>query len=325
MRSLALITTGGTIATERSGGSPALRGRAVLGGVLDVDDLFRLSVHAPINLPSPHITLHHTAIIARTAHEAVEAGAQGVVIAHGTDTLEETAFALSLLYEGSAPLVLTGAMRPALAAGCDGPANLRAGLLVASHPRAAGAGPLVVIDDEIHSGLLVQKVRSFGVGAFSSTPFGPLGFVSEGNVRLVMHMRCMPPKLRFGQQPGPIPILLAGAGLEAEVIDALAGKGISGLVVAGAGGGHVSAEAAIALGRAALRMPVILAARPAGGTLASSYGYVGGDIDLIARGLVPAGALSAAKARVALGLMLSDCWTMPQVRAGFEDIGRIWK
>lgn len=325
MRSLALITTGGTIATERSGGAPALRGRAVLAGMNDGDETFHLSIHAPINLPSPHITLRHVALIARCVRDAVEAGAQGVVVTHGTDTLEETAFALALLDDGTVPLVVTGAMRPALAEGSDGPANLRAALLVASSPEVAGAGPVVVIDDEIHSSLLVHKVRSSGVGAFSSAPFGPLGFVSEGVARLVMKMRQAPPKLHFGQHPAPIPVLLAGGGLEAEVIEALAGKGMAGLVVAGAGGGHVSAEAAIALGRVAERIPVILATRPAGRTLTESYGYVGGDIDLIARGLVPAGSLGAAKARVALGLMLSDRWSIPQVRAGFEKIGRIWE
>src|SRR6185437_15072259 len=115
----------------------------------------------------------------------VEDGSAGIVITQGTDTIEETAFALDLLWAGHAPIVITGAMRNPTLPGADGPANLLAAVRVAASPAARGLGVLVVIADEIHAARFVSKRHTQSPAAFAALA-GPLGWVSEGDVRIVL-------------------------------------------------------------------------------------------------------------------------------------------
>ena len=176
----------------------------------------------------------------------------------------------------------------------------------------------MVVDDEIHAGPLIRKAHSFRPHAFSSLPFGPIGYIAEERVRFALTPANRPPQLVYGGGAPVAPILEAGPGLEAQTIAAMAAVAVDGLVLSLPGAGHVAAEVAPSLGELASRIPVIFASRTgAGETLRASYGYPGGEIDLIRRGLIPANALDARKARIALQLLLSNGAGDAEVRAIF--------
>ena len=306
MKRLAILTTGGTIAMRSDAGGPAqiaLRAADIAAGAPRLGEMAHIELTEVLSKPSSSFTLRDMAAIADTVDQA--AGADGIVVTHGTDTLEETAFALQLVASLAAPIVLTGAMRRFDQPGADGAANLEAAGLAALDPVSRGRGVLVAMDDEIHWGPLVRKAHAFRTHAFSSAPFGPIGWVAEGRVRYALKPDMVFPKLAIGPRDAVVPIIEAGAGLEPEVVAAL-GAVADALVVSLPGAGHVAADAVAALAALAARKPVVFASRTgAGRTLEASYGYAGSEADLLARGLIGAGALDARKARILLLVLLS--------------------
>jgi len=312
---IALLTTGGTIAMRASD----------KGGNLGAPPPFvemlartlpeaRVTVIPVLSRPSAGFSIADIASIAKAAEEAA-ASYDGVVITHGTDVLEETAFALELLTRTDTPIVLTGAMRLANQPSADGDANLIAACRVAGSEAARGKGVLVVFDDEIHWAPLAKKRHAFRTHAFSSEPFGPLGWVAEGRVRFTLTPEKRLPHLKWGGRETIIPILEAGPGLEPALMQSL--PRCDALVLALPGAGHVADTVPAIL--EAMPMPVIFASRTgAGETLTCSYGYAGGEMDLIARGLIPAGPLHARQARIALAILLSNGVAKPDI-AGFFD------
>jgi L-asparaginase len=240
-----------------------------------------------------------------------------VVITHGTDVLEETAFALELLIRTDTPIVLTGAMRLANQPSADGDANLIAACRVAGSGAARGKGVLVVFDDEIHWAPLAKKRHAFRTHAFSSEPFGPLGWVAEGRVRFTLRPEKSLPHLVWGGRETIVPILEAGPGLEPGLVKNF--PPCDALVLALPGAGHVADTVPAIL--EAMPMPVVFASRTgAGETLTHSYGYAGGEIDLIRRGLIPAGPLDARRARIALAILLSNGAAKPDIAAFFGSL-----
>lgn len=297
--------------------APRLDAKALAAALPQLGALAEIETRDFPAKPSASLTLEDLALIAREAVGAANA-ADGIVITHGTDTLEETAFALALLVQTDTPIVLTAAMRRADQPGADGPANLLAAARVAVSPAARGKGILVVMDDEIHAGPLIRKAHSFRTHAFSSLPFGPIGYIAEDRVRFALQPAASLPHLAYGGGAPVVPILEAGPGLERETVAALAAGAIDGLVLSLPGAGHVAGEAAPGLGLLAERIPVVFASRTgAGETLRATYGYPGGEVDLIGRGLIPAQGLDARKARIALQLLLSTGARFAEIRAVF--------
>ncbi|MDQ6868542.1 MAG: asparaginase [Pseudomonadota bacterium] len=319
---LIVLSTGGTIAmtteTAQGGAAMTLCAANLIAAVPRLADLAEVEALDVLAKPSADFTLADIAAIADATTAAAKTGA-GIVITHGTDTLEESAFALSLLVQVEMPIVFTAAMRRPDQPSADGPANLLAASRVAISPASRGKGILVVADDEIHAGPLIRKAHSFRPHAFSSLPFGPIGYVAEERVRFALAPARRPPRLTYGGGAPVVPILEAGPGLETQTVEALAAGAIDGLVVSLPGAGHAAAGAVPALAGLAERIPVVFASRTgAGETLRGSYDYPGGEIDLIGRGLIPANALDARKARITLQLLLSDHADLAQIRAVFD-------
>jgi len=319
---ITLLTTGGTIAmtaTGGGGGNLTQTAADLAAAAPGLGDIAELTAESVLAKPSSSFTLDDLGAIAAAASLAAKQ-ADGVVITHGTDTLEETAFALALLTRTETPVVLTAAMRRPDQPSADGPANLLAAVRVAASPAARGLGVLMVMDDEIHSGPLVRKSHSFRTHAFSSAPFGPIGWVAEGRVRIALAPRWSLPHLTYAGGSPVVPIIEAGPGLEPVIIDALA-EVADGLVVALSGAGHVAAGCVDALASLAARKPVVFASRTgAGETLRASYGFGGGEIELLARGLIGAGPLDGRKSRVLLQLLLAEGREIGAVRAVFDAL-----
>ncbi|MFH8368028.1 asparaginase [Streptomyces sp. NPDC018031] len=329
---VALFTLGGTIAMggvarDGSGGGVVTRltGADLTAAVPGLADLgLPVEIQDTQAVPSAGLTFGQVLDLLDDASRAVAAGATGVVVTQGTDTLEETAFLADLLWPHQAPFVLTGAMRNPTLAGPDGPANLLAAARVAAAPEARGLGALVAFNDEVHAARWVRKTHSTSTATFASPDLGPIGHVIEGRVRVLTAPRrpgpVFPPRQSgSGPQAGPAPagfdrerlaatrVALHTLSLDDDgtALEAL-GATHQGLVVAGFGVGHAPAALAPVLGDLAGRIPVVLTSRcGSGSVLRATYGAVGSEADLQRRGLINAGLLDPYKARILLRLLLA--------------------
>ncbi|TDB73235.1 asparaginase [Micromonospora sp. KC723] len=256
--------------------------------------------------PGASLTFADIAALATAATHELAAGAAGVVITQGTDTIEETAYLLDLLHQRPEPVVVTGAMRNPTMAGADGPANLLAAIQTAASPAARDKGCLVVLADEIHAARWVTKTHSTSGATFRSSDTGPIGYVTEGAVRLLTRVphRLTTPTPRQAEH-ARVGLYTVSLDDDATLLDAI-GRHCDGLVVAGFGVGHVPEPLVDTLTALAERIPVILASRtPAGPMLTRTYGFPGSESDLLARGLIPAGWLHPYKARILLRALLA--------------------
>ncbi|RJQ85314.1 asparaginase [Amycolatopsis panacis] len=236
--------------------------------------------------------------------EQIEAGAVGLVVVQGTDTLEETAYFFELTWPFDEPVVVTGAMRNPSLLSPDGPANLLAALTVAADPRSRGRGALVAFNDDVHAARWVRKAHSSHLEAFSSAPAGPLGMVVEQAVHYFHRPAPRPPALPAGQVEGLVPVLESGLGDSGELLSLVLNSGARGVVLAATGVGHVSAGTADVVRSA--EVPIVVATRTgAGPTFRATYGSHGSESSLIRMGATMAGWLCPRKSRALLQLLLA--------------------
>lgn len=292
----------------------AVPGLAEAGIGVEVEDFRRL--------PGASLELDDLAALAAAIEERLESGVDGVVVTQGTDTMEETAYLLDLWHTGPQPVVVTGAMRTPAQAGADGPANLLAAVQVAASDTVSGEGALVVLGGEIHAARRVRKAHTTSTDAFTSPNGGPLGFVVEGEPRILnrLERRIAMPRPDTGPWPrvGLATVVLADDGALLEG----AADHLDGLVVAGFGVGHVPERLVSTLEALAGRIPVVLASRTgAGAVLAATYGFPGSERDLLNRGLIGSGFLDPLKARILLLALLAAKSDRTTISAAFEAIG----
>ena len=305
---LLVLSLGGTITMvpKASGGiAPSLGAAELIASVPALAEIAEIEAELPLRVASPSLTIGDLIEVALRIETAFANGIDGAVVIQGTDTIEELAFILDLLVAGDRPVVVTGAMRGAEAPGADGPANLLAAVRVAASPKACGLGTLVVLNYAIHAARFVQKSHTALPSAFLSPLAGPLGAVIEGRARFYTRVARNPCLPAADGPPRPVGLIKVAMGDEVHLFSGLADTGCCGFVIEGMGAGHVHADAAPILGVLAENFPVVLASRvTTGPVFTDTYGYPGGEIDLIGRGLIPAGYLSGPKARLLLSLML---------------------
>jgi L-asparaginase len=320
-----IVTTGGTIASRVEASTGAAR--AVMPAAELVAQLPQLSETAEVRVTefslasSWNITPAMMGELARTIR-ALQADPQtaGVVVTHGTDTMEESAFAVDLLTDGATPVVFTGAMRNASLPGPDGPRNLLCAVRVAADPAARGVGTLVVMNDEIHAARHVAKTHSSALSAFSSPGTGALGTVDARGVWLRWRPR------RAAVLPIAVPeprvhLFHAAAGSDSLPLQAALAGGARGVVIAGTGSGNVYEGWDRAI-RELLDagVPVVLVTRCGAGRVTPTYGGPGGGRGLWDAGVVPGGDLGGPKARIALMFALGARFDLPRLRDCFADL-----
>lgn len=307
MPRIAVVFTGGTISMEADpsagGRVPTLDGAGILARTPGLADIAEV---VPVDLgltPASHFTFPRLIEISQTIEEvAADPSIAGVVVVQGTDTLEETAFLWDLLHVGPKPVVVTGAMRSASDAGYDGPANVRDAVRTACHPALADQGVVVVLAQTIHAADDVTKTHTSSLDTFQSLNAGPLGVLEDGTV--VMHRRRAGRRhVETDRAAERIGLVMAAVAMDGGPIDALAARGLDGLVVAGTGAGNTS----LGLLESATRLmdegiPVVLATRVAAGRAGTGYAFPGGGATWVRAGALLAGSLSAPKARIALAL-----------------------
>lgn len=256
------------------------------------------------NLPSPHVTFHHMLqfydIIKKEASHY-----DGIVITHGTDTLEETAYFLDTMAIPKLPIVLTGAMRSSNELGSDGVYNYLCALRVAADEKSADKGVLVVMNDEIHAAKYVTKTHTTNVSTFQTPTHGPLGLVTK---REILYFKAAEPRVRFDvdKLEGTVPILKAYADMESLFLSILSSQNISGLVIEAMGAGNLPPTILPHLTRLMGEgIPIVLVSRCFNGIAEPVYAYPGGGVELQQMGVLFVKELNAAKARLKLLIALN--------------------
>lgn len=316
---LLVLSLGGTITMTGSGASgiaPTLGAAELVAAVPGLETVADIEAHSPFKVGSSSLTVENILSVAAAIEAGFNGDIDGAVVIQGTDTIEETAFILDLLLRGPKPVVVVGAMRGPQQPGADGPANLLAAARVAASPAALGLGTLVVLNDEIHAARFVRKAHTSLTSAFAADNAGPLGLVAEGRVRILARPAPLdlppldlPPLALAGAAVPAVALLKIGMGDDGRLIAATPGLGFAGLVIEGAGAGHVPGPVAEIVGEVAARIPVVLASRTLSGpAFERTYGYPGSEIDLIGRGALAAGFLPGPKARLLLALGLAAGW-----------------
>jgi L-asparaginase len=225
----------------RPGVVPALSAGELLAAVPGLAETgIEVDVHDFRRLPGASLSFGDLLALADEIDLAVHGGADGVVVTQGTDTIEETAYLLDLVHAADAPVVVTGAMRSATAAGADGPANLLDALRVAASPDARELGCLVAFAGEIHTARHVRKTHASSITAFTSRP-GPVGYLAEDRVHVPLRPRRGPtvPGVDPGRSPR-VAVVPAVLGDDGQLLATIADQ-VDALVVAAFGVGHVPA------------------------------------------------------------------------------------
>jgi L-asparaginase len=318
MKRLAIIQTGGTIASRTSSDGDLVPSNAVaeLLEALPALRQFNLSLHQPFNLPSPHITPNHMLEL-RDLCAALMPNVDGIVITHGTDTLEETAFFLHLTLETHIPVVLTGSMRHAEEPSWDGPGNVLAAAYTALEPRSSGV--LVVFGGDIFDARTVTKSDTTRLEAFAGYP-GPIGRIDFLSGQ---------PKIAYFASPearavytiesisSRVEVLYAYTGWRGEgLLEALSRA--DGVVIAALGTGNLPPDVVGLVATA--KKPIVIATRTHTGAILPVYGYVGGGKQLRELGAIPASFLNAHKARILLLVLLSRQATRAELEAAFLEL-----
>ncbi|MCO5412681.1 asparaginase [Ralstonia mojiangensis] len=324
---IAILATGGTIAGSADDAGSAARYRA---GAVPIDQLLaasKLGLERIANVRAEQVAQIDSKdltfdvwerLVARIRHWVEVERVDGVVITHGTDTLEETAMLLHLTQQTDTPIVLTAAMRPSTSLSADGPLNLLNAVRLAASPSARGRGVLVAINQRVHAARDVQKAHTYAVEAFVSPDVGPLGFVLDAQVQF---QRAAQPVTAAEVLPMPptsqwpwVEVIASYAQPDARVVDALVAAGVQGLVIAATGAGSIHANLEAALNRASQQGVFVLRSTRTGA------------------GLVPAqpsgerwassGSLNPYKARVLLTLLLASGRAQAEVASLQQVIDR---
>lgn len=324
---VAVLATGGTIAGAQADATSA----GYKAGSFSVNDLLaavpqlagiaEIRAEQVANVGSQNMT-HEVwrALAERVDTLCQDASVAGIVITHGTDTLEETAYFLSLVIPHDKPVVLVGAMRPATALGAEGPANLYNAVALARHPDARGRGPLVVMNEDVHYAREIQKIASAGLCAFASPNRGRAGVMHGGapcfySRNTTAHTTQSEFSLALLEQAGwpRVDVVYAHANLQADLIDFLADVA-QGVVLAGVGDGNATDLGIDALSRAVAGGTAVVRSSRTGS------GFVARDVELDDAGLgfIAARDLNPQKARILLMLGLSVTRDAAALQAIFD-------
>jgi L-asparaginase type II len=325
---IVVVATGGTIASQGSTptqtvgyASPAIGADALIAAVPSIATLADVRGEQLFQILSGHLASADWLKLSRRVNELLASDAvDGVVVTHGTDALEETAYFLTLTVRSSKPVVLTGAMRPASALSADGPMNLHNAVALAASPAASGAGALVTMNDAIHSARDAMKMRTASPDAFGSPEFGPLGRMQGGVAqfhRRTTRRHTVDSRFDVGAIDAlpRVDIVYGHAGATRVPIDALVAAGARGIVNAGVGQGDVTPDVLAGLRDARRRgVHVVRASRVPSGTVVADGALKDDELDFVA-----ADTLNPQKARILLMLALTATNDRREIQRMFAE------
>lgn len=319
MNKVALVFTGGTIAMkvdkDLHGAIPSLSPSEIIGALSGIDEFENLEVYEFSRKPSPSITPRDMKDLADIVEDFLKRDdIAGVVIVHGTDVLEETAFYMNSVISSKKPVVLTGSMKNASELGYDGLTNLVSSVKVCLSFYSPGKGTLVVMNDTINSANEVTKTHTMSLDTFKSVEFGPLGIIDHGEViyyRDVTHHEVYDFKNIINDDTYLVKVY---AGMDGHFIDYLMERGAKGIVLESLGRGNVPPMMLDSITKAISKgIHIVLVSRCYSGRVLDTYAYVGGGKDLTNKGCILGGNFNGQKARILLMLAISNNYTHKQI------------
>jgi len=321
---IVILFTGGTIAMRNDPGGggavPSLTSAEILEATRGIEAVTGVETEDWGVFPGPHMTVERMwALRNRIAEHLLRPEVTGVVVAHGTDTLEESAYLVARSLPSTKSVVFTGAMRTVSDLGWDGPANLLEAVRVAASPEARGYGAMVVISGQIFAALDATKTNTHLLDAFESPGLGPLGVLDEGELIMHRELPPSPPIIQPATLATPVDIIFVAAGADERLLDA-SREVARAVVIAAMGRGNVPPAVVPAIQRwIADDKPVVLTSRTQGGRVGHTYGYAGGGRRLEEMGVIFGGSRRAQQARIDLMLALGAGMKMPEVRSMFRE------
>ena len=322
-----ILTTGGTIASTagESGDRPTVTGGSLIDSVPESDEIATLEVESVRQKLSFHLDFDDFAAISRAARRASNDGVDGIVVTHGTDTLEESSYYLDLVTSLGVPVVFTGAQRSADRPGTDGPTNLRDAIRTAADERFR-EGVFVAFNERVHAARRVTKRHASNLDGFASPEGGPVAEFSPDGLRLLRQPESESvslPESAIGDRlecDARIEIIASAAGVDGAALERAIDGGADGVVLAASGVGNTTCSMGDALGAAIeRRVPVVVATRCYAGGVGAIYGGGGGSRTLRRHGAIPASDLPPWKARVKLGLAATAADGPDEVGSYFTD------
>jgi L-asparaginase len=322
-----ILATGGTIAGAQTGQSSygyksgSFKVDDLISAVPNIGKLAKLDGEQVANIGSQDMNDGVWLKLAKRINELLASpDVNGIVITHGTDTMEETAYFLDLVVKSDKPVVLVGSMRPATAVSADGPGNLYNAVAVAANEGATGRGVLVVLNDEIHAARNVTKTNTTSLQTFESINRGPAGVVNTGTVTWYnpvakRHTTTSEFSIDKADKLPRVDIIYAHANMSPDLIDAAVKNGAKGIVVAGVGDGNMTQQANDELAKLAKSGIVVVRSTrlPSGMVLRNN------EVDDDKLGYVASGEFNPAKSRVLLQLALTKTTDPKQIQRMFTE------
>lgn len=324
MKKIAVIFNGGTISMkidERiKAAVPSLTGEEIMEMVTGIEEYAEIESYSFSALPSPHMTPELMLKLSQFVDKIVEReDIDGVVITHGTDTLEETSYFLDLTIKTKKPIVVTGSMRSSSELGYDGPFNLATSICTAISNEAYGKGVLICFNGTLHSAKDVTKVNSMALDAFQTPSFGPVGIVDNNKV-IFYRKSSKVEHLKIKEINSNVTLIKCVAGMDSTYLDYVIEKGVSGIVIEGMGRGNVPPTMVDGIKRCIEKnIPVVLVSRCYEGRVYQSYGYEGGGKHLRSLGVIFGDNMQGQKARIKLMVALSYSTDMTFIKEYMEE------
>ncbi|MTI71758.1 MAG: asparaginase [Firmicutes bacterium] len=322
---IAVIFTGGTISMKVdpriNAAIPALTSEEIMAMVTNIEKYSDIEIINFSKLPGPHMTPEIMLELSKTVRKTLDRDdITGVVITHGTDTLEETAYFLDWTIKSEKPIIVTGAMRNGSELGYDGPSNLSAAICTAISKEARNKGVLVVMNNEVNAATEVTKTNTLKLNTFSSPEFGALGIVDNDEVIFYREMKNHN-HIEVDKLETKVALIKCGAGMDSDMLDYCVDSGYKGIVIEALGRGNVPPEMIPGIKNAIKNdIPVVLASRCPTGRVLDTYGYPGGGKNLRKYGTIFSFNIPGQKARIKLMLALSTTKDSKKIRDVFENI-----
>lgn len=320
---VAVIFTGGTISMKvdprLNAAIPALSSEEIMAMVTNIEKFTDIEIINYGEYPGPHITPEMMLELSKLVKKTIERDdITGVVVTHGTDTLEETAYLLDLTIKSEKPIVVVGAMRNSSELGYDGPSNLSAAICTAISNEAKNKGVLVVMNNEVNAASHVTKTNTLSLDTFKSPEFGPLGIVDNDKVifyrDIVNHHH-----IETDNIESKVALIKCATGMDSDLINYCIDSGYKGIIIEAMGRGNVPPEMLDGIKRNLNKnIPVVIVSRCPTGRVLDTYGYSGGGKNLRDAGAIFGDNLPGQKARIKLMLILSITNDMNTIREIFE-------
>lgn len=318
-----IIFTGGTISMtvdeEIGAAIPTLSGEQILSMVSNIDKIANIEVVNFCEIPGPHMSIDKLMELKNLIKQTLDRqDITGVIVTHGTDTLEETAYFLDLTIRHHKPVVVVGAMRSSSELGYDGSSNLAAAVCTAISPQAIDKGVLVVLNNEVNIASEVTKTNTLSLNTFQS-PYGPLGIIDTNDLIIYRNIAYRQ-HIDTNKVERRVDLIKAVLDMDDRFIRMSVDAGAKGIIVEAMGRGNLPLKMLegikYALGK---KVIVVIVSRCSSGRVFESYGYEGGGKELSDLGAIMGGEMRGPKARLKLMLALGKTDDLDEIRATFKE------